>query len=323
MNATNLPVIIRLFNQDTDVLALLRLRQALGGDDTEASLRDQLAWQNQTPEKDRFVAVDIKDDGGVLLAQSFGFHTIPERYMAWVEVHPQYRRKGLGRTLLSHSITRAREVNAEHVLINTNAEDMAAKTFLLQQGLKPKSDAWFLHAAAAVALPEPVWPDGYSVRSFAEIQNIDLIGVTYYKCYGDMWGHGANSKTLAATSQFRDGWQDGWLSAQDPTGEGLFVIFAPDGEAVGLGRGEIGTIEGQKNFAEQPKLHVDGPGIAPGHRQHRLQQPLLLTVMRWLKSRGVGEFSLSSYGDDAATVDIYRDIGFQLDKHLVAFHLDL
>lgn len=40
----------RSFNLDKDVLSLLHLRQKLGGADTEASLRDQLAWQNQTGE---------------------------------------------------------------------------------------------------------------------------------------------------------------------------------------------------------------------------------------------------------------------------------
>lgn len=256
-----------------------------------------------------------------------GFHTIPERYLAWVEIHPDHRRQGLGRRLLAHSIKRARDVGADHVLVNANINDTAASAFLTSQGFWPKSDAWFMHAPANIALPEPEWPFGYHVQSFAQVQDIDLLATTYYKCYGDMWGHGANSKVLAATAKFKEGWQEHWLLPQDPTGESIFLVFGPNGETVGLGRGEIGTIEGQKDFSEHPKLHVDGPGIVAVHRRLGLHRPLLLIVMRWLKAREVvdaqGEFSLSSYGDDVGTVDVYRDTGFQLDTHLVAYHYSL
>lgn len=321
----NKPVLTRSFNLNEDVLSLLRLRQKLGGDDTEASLRAQLDWQNQTPGQDRFVAESV-DNPGELLGQSFGFHTIPERYLAWVEVHPDHRRRRLGRELLAHSIKRARAVGADHMLVNANANDAPASAFLISQGFWPKSDAWFMHAPADIALPDPEWPSGYRVRSFAQVQDVDLVATTYYKCYGDMWGHGANSKALAATSNFKEGWQEFWLSPQDPNGESIFLVFGPNDEAIGLGHGEIGTVEGQKDFAEHPKLHVDGPGIALSHRQRGLQRPLLLTVMRWLRARSAdahSAFSLSSYGDAAATVDVYRDLGFQLDTHLVAYHLDL
>ena len=69
----------REFRMDSDIAPLLYLRQQLGGNDTEESLRAQLAWQNQAPERDRFVAETI-DNPGELLGQIFGFHTIPERY---------------------------------------------------------------------------------------------------------------------------------------------------------------------------------------------------------------------------------------------------
>ena len=68
---------------------------------------------------------------------------------------------------------------------------------------------------------------------------------------------------------------------------------------------------------------MDGPGITAAYDDRGLQKPLTQTVMQWLRAQGQGPLELHSFGDSAATVTLYRDLGFTLTRHLLAYHLDI
>ncbi len=90
----------------------------------------------------------------------FGFHTIPERYMAWVEVRPQDRRKGLdahySRIPSARPRSQCRACFDQHQCRRPGCQNVFVATRTQTQ----KRCVVFA-PAAAVALPEPVWPDGY------------------------------------------------------------------------------------------------------------------------------------------------------------------
>lgn len=308
---------LRTFRTDTDVPALVRLRQQLGQDITEAAQIDELSAPNQVPDQDRWVAVK-RDQPDRFLGHAFGFHPIPERYLAWLEVHPDWRHKGIGRALLTSINERAHQVNAEHILINPESRNEAAHSLLRQYGFQAVSHVWFMNAPATLLVTEPVWPPGYTVRSFADVQDYRVLHEAYFHSCADLCGHGANSKQHAGTKQpTHADWAD-WLPDNDPTGAGIFFAFAPDGRVAGLCRGFLDAPGEQ-----QPTGLVDALGVMPEHRPHQLQRPLTLTVMQWLRARGQGDLKLESFGADEKTMQLYRDIGFTLDTHLIAFQLDI
>jgi GNAT superfamily N-acetyltransferase len=310
---------VRTFRADTDVPALVRLRQQLGQNVTEAAQLDELSAPNQIPDQDRWVAVAL-DQPDQFLGHGFGFHTIPERYLAWLEVQPDWRRKGIGRALLSSINARAHQVGAEHILINPDSRNEAAHALLRQHGFQAVSHVWFMSAPATLSVAEPVWPPGYTVRSFADVQDYQVLQEAYFRSCADLWGNGANSKQHASTKQpTHADWSD-WLPDNDPTGAGIFFAFAPDGRVAGLCRGFLGPSapEGQQSTGL-----VDALGVVPEHRPTQLQRPLALTVIRWLRAQGQGALSLESFGGDEKTMQLYRDIGFAVDTHLLAFQLDL
>jgi ribosomal protein S18 acetylase RimI-like enzyme len=313
---------IRNFDMAADIPALLRLLSTIHGPEvSEDELRAELAWPNQEPEHDRWVAeLDGRPD--VLLGYSVGYHTIPERYLMWGEVHPNWRRRGIGTALLAHSVQRARALGVEHILINAVSEDLGANSFLARAGFARKGDIWYMEAPATIPLAAPIWPPGYTVRTFAGVKSYQVLKDAYYGSCGDLWGHGANSKIRASIKQpIAEEWAQ-WFPDDDQNGEGIFFAFAPDGAVVGLCRGILGT-ETNLREHEQPTGYIDALGIAPAHRVYALQQPLTLTVMHWMRDHGQGSIVLEAYGIDEPTVNLYRDIGFHLDRRLIAYNMNL
>jgi ribosomal protein S18 acetylase RimI-like enzyme len=316
--------LVRNFSLDTDVPALSHLLSELGTSAmSEDALRAELAWPNQEPEHDRWVVERIGAPG-LLLGHSVGFHTVPERYLVWGEVHPGWRRRGLGSALLARSVQRGRELGVEHILINADSDDEGANLFLRHNGFSRKGDAWLMSAPPDIPLAEPIWPPGYSARTFAEVQDYQTLKDAYFGSCGDLWGHGANSRKLASTIQpIAEDWGS-WFPQNDPNGEGIFLAFAPDGAVAGLCRGVLSAkVALPEGGYEQPAGLVDALGVMPAHRARPLQRPLALAVMHWLRAGGQDRILLEAFGIDETSANTYQGIGFTLDQHLIAYHMDL
>lgn len=311
---------VRNFNMATDLVALVTLRNVLASVNdkpiTVEQQRTELNEPNQTPEKDRWVAEEI-DKPGSLIGQGFGYHPVPERYLAWIEVDPQWRRRGVGSLLFVQVLERAKAVGAEHLLIYAHAGDKAGNAFLSHQGFWARSGAWFMSRPAGLAVAMPQWPAGYRLRSYAEVQDLDILWQVCYGTYGEQWGHGENSQTNRAKPPETTiiAWLPGW----EPVGENILLLFDPNNEVAGICRGFVGNAAAGKATTGW----VDGPGVMPKHRHLALQKPLVLAMMHWLQERNQDAFEMSSLGDTDATIEIYREIGFHVDTHLIAYHVDI
>lgn len=103
--------------------------------------------------------------------------------------------------------------------------------------------------------------------------------------------------------------------------EGTFIVFAPDGSLAGLCHGRLER-ENLQTIREPRKI-VDSPGVVPEHRHLRLQRPLTLTTMHWLRQYGEGPIELDTFGDEEVTAEIYYEIGFTLEdkNHSVEYVL--
>ena len=314
-------VTIRNFDINSDLVPLVNLRNRLISEGepptTLEQQREELRAPNQRPETDRWVVTQADDPSGMLLGQAFGYHTVPERYLAWVGVDPEWRRQGLGQQLLTRVVDRAKSLAVEHILIYANENNAASRSFLEANGFWAKSDFWSLTAPAELPVAVPKWPEGYKVNSFAEVQDFAILKQAYTHSYGDLWGHGANS--IAARKWPSERMADNWIQDGDPEGEGIFILYAPNGNIVGLCRGVLGEAQGE----QLPVGVVDSPAITADYYHLGLQKPLALTVMQWLRTRGQGSLELCSYGDSAATVALYQEIGFLLAKHAIAYHMDI
>jgi GNAT superfamily N-acetyltransferase len=302
--------VIRPLEPETDLGRLLRLFNDIEEYNhdpeptTEAHLRQVFAW----PKHHRWVMPNPSDPDQ-LIGYGLVFAQTSERSVLWVAIHPDWRRKGLGRVMLVHVLDRARELNVNCVTISVDEQNAAGHAFLRQHGFWPVGHEWIMHVPADLALQEPQWPAGYSVRSFAEVQAVSGLVEVQNRSRRDMWGHWENTPG-AVTEETVARWLPHW----DPAS--ILLAFAPDGDMVGICRMELAQ-------EDQAPDVLDAPTIVPEHRDKLLQRPLVLAALHWQHSHRPRAVRLESWGDSEQTVEVYCGIGFAVSQHSVAYRYDL
>ncbi len=307
---------IRSLNPDQDIPLLVQLRTEIeaadqsGANTSEAGLRAQFEWPGHDPRQDRWV-IETPDNSGSFIGHGWTFAQSPQRSILEVAVHPQWRRQGLGRKLLEKALTRVREKGAHQIVAGARAKQKAGQAFLAAQQFVPVGHNRFMKAPANTPIETPLWPEGFQVRTFAELGDVAYLVAGSNGCYADMWGHRENTEP-ASIAHFQESmakWPDYYVPA------GIFVLFAPDGEVAGICFNRVG--EGTKDKV------LDSPGIVPAYRHLGLHRPLVQASMHWLNAQTDGMFHLDTWGDFDEAVQIYQELGFTLieDNHMIEYLL--
>ncbi len=299
--------------EDTPRLAaLLAAVAAVDGEDEDASeeaVRETMAWPGHDPRRDRWV-VEEPGRPDRLIAHSLVWRGTQDTHAdIAVAVHPAWRRRGLGRALLERAIERARDLGATAVRTYADEGHPAAAMFLHRHGFAPVAAYTEMRFPAARVPAPPVFPDGYRVRTYGEVQDLPLLARTMTAAYSGLWGHHAVSPEDLTP----------WLPALRP--DGVFLVFDERADAVGICRGELR--ESRAEETGKPMGYVDAPGIVRTRRDDDLYIPLLLTAMRWLRAQGIGTIGLESWGDDEDTLQRYREIGFTDARRAISHRFDL
>lgn len=299
---------IRTYNPDEDLTALHQLLTAVethdqdGEDVSIETLRQQLTWRNYNPRLDSFVAEQATGTEGLVGFASIAGRT-GTRCTAYAAVHPDWRRHGFGTQLLNQALARAKESGSDNFIIYANGHNIAANAFLKERAYQPVGASWILEAPADTSFAKPVFPEGFSIRSYAQFEKPEILADILNRGYSDMWGHGQNETPTTAKSLSEiipSYWQQ----------EHIFLLFAPDGEVAGVCLG----------IPDENEHILEGSGIAPEYRHLELQRPLTLTLAHHLQAIQQKPIHLLSYGDTQATIDIYQQIGFNLTVHFIAYY---
>ena len=299
---------VRPLAPETDLPALVDLLTAIrrGEGITAPAMADELRPALARPEFRRWVATEPESGG--LIGLAVLFHQTPDRCYGDIRVHPAWRRRGVGRMLSDALAAGAAEFGVRYLTIDVAAGNRDALRFLLSQGFRYRGDTWALNLPGAAELPAPVWPAGYGVRSLAEVDDLRLFVALCNATFGDLWGHHENTPGLVTVERMA-----GWLADADPAG--VFLVFGPDGAAVGQCRTFPAAIDAPP---ETPHT-LDQPGVAPDQRAAGLHAPLALTAARWLREHGLRPIRLESWGDSATTIALYEALGFALVEHEVSY----
>jgi mycothiol synthase len=309
----------RLFQKNRDLAGLVHLRWEIeefdhaGNDVNESALIETLNWPGHDPHKDRWV-IEKPGEPGELLGHAWVRAQSPERTVVYVAVHPDWRRRGLGSSLLERSITRATEMGATHVTAAADIKNKGADSFLLRNGFSHAGNNRFMRAPAEVPITDPAWPDGFYIRTYREVQDLSTLVDAFNRCYGDMWGHRENTMGAMNVAYLAERMKK---NPQHYHPDGLLIAFAPDGNIAGVCVAVLGPqTSGQGSTRE---MIVDSPGVVPELRHLGLQHPLTQAAMRWLRSQAPGPMDLESYGDGEEAVAIYQELGFVLQEHYLEY----
>jgi GNAT superfamily N-acetyltransferase len=301
---SQLKLCVRLFNPEFDIPSLVTLRTEIeavdqvGTNTSEAAVQSQMKWLGHDPSKDRWVAVS-PDVPEKFIGHAWIFAQSPQRSILSVSVHPAWRHKGLGSFLFNQALIRAKELGAIQIVASTEANNVVGDAFLKHHGFSAVGHNRFLFAPGEMIYTKPIWPAGYVVRSFTEVNDLSVLVDACNRCYRDMWGHRENTEPL--TEEFYNELMKQYPDLFPP--EGIFLVFGPDKRVVGVCCCRME--DGQKA--------IDSPAIIPELRQLDLLHPLVLAAMHWLNTKSEGDFQLQTWGDSDHAVEIYRELGFTLE----------
>lgn len=314
MNVIDLnQLIVRSFSPDQDIPRLLSLYHAVneadqGGKElNEQSLRSQLELPGSDPRKDRWV-IDSPDEPESLLASALvRVHPGSNIAQANIIVHPGWRHRGLGSMLLSRVIDRASQRDTSAVQIYSNTKHQTASSFLQKHGFIAQGVYTELQLARETRLPPVIWPFGYSMRTYAEVQDVSILTQAMNLSYIPLWGHHEVSEADIAS----------WLPNFNQ--QGLFLVFSEKGRVIGISRAEPSAERSAKNGV--PTGYIDAPGVVPQHRRLDLYRALVLTGIKWLHDQGQAIIEMESWGDKLEVLKMYRELGFKDLSQLVCYQM--
>lgn len=303
----------RPFRADSDLAGLVALHNAVDvAEGREPTLTVAQMERAAASSKLHRWVIDAPDGAGEVAGYGVLFHQTPDRCYGDVRVGLPWRRRGLGRLLVDQLVTKAAELGTRYLAIDVDHANQDALRFLLSQGFRFRGDTWVLVAPVGRELPPPVWPNGYTVRAYAEVNDLPLYVALKNRTFSDLWGHWENTPGLVDEPQVAAN-----LGRFDPRGS--FLVFDPAGAAVGQCR----TLAAAGDDPGDTPHVLDQPGIVPEHRAAGLHAPLALTAAHWLRAQEARPIRLESWGDAAATIAIYEALGFALVEHEVSYVREL
>jgi len=308
-------LVIRPFSPDQDIPRVLSLLTAVEAADhegieiNEQALQAQLNLPGSDPVKDRWV-IDAPGEPPSLMASAL-VRLSPGATLADANiiVHPNWRRYGVGSSLLTKVIERAYQLNASAIQIYANTRHPAALGFLQKHGFDSQGAYTELRLTEDAHLPPVIWPYGYAMRPYSEVQDLSILTQAMNLSYIPLWGHREVSENE----------MDSWLPDFDQ--QGLFLVFSEKGRVIGISRVEPSPARTLKNGV--PTGYIDAPGIVPQHRRLDLYRALVLTGIRWLRDQGQTTIEMESWGDKLEVLKMYRELGFKDKRQLACYQLKL
>ncbi|QBD75836.1 GNAT family N-acetyltransferase [Ktedonosporobacter rubrisoli] len=302
------------FDVVRDFQALLAFRKKVeeadraGEDVSEAALRAELSVPGHNASQDRWV-VRLHDN-----PQLVGYGVIfkapgETRADIYIAVRPEWRRLGIGRDLLVHLLERARQLKVREVGAYVAVQNAGATAFLSKFGFEPVAGYMRMRASAEQSFPPPKVPKGFVIRSYAKVERLEVLTEAFNRSFEGLWGHNQITQESVAAL----------LPKLQP--EGIFLLFARDKSIAGMCRATLD--EHLSRLSGQPTGLIDAPGVVPEYREAGLHQPLLLKAISWLLTQKPVNIALESWGDSAATLQRYRDLGFSVENEEIAYRRKL
>jgi mycothiol synthase len=298
---------IRHYNPESDLPALSRMLTEIesidrdGEETSEEFLRSMLEWQNFDPDQNVWIAeLDGRFVGyGQILPKT------DQHCSMYVAVHPSQRRKGLGGKLLALIVSRARETESKHSLVYVNGKNTASVAFMKCHGFEAAGTSGVM-AAPVGNQPQAEIPAGYSVRRYLELGDPQIIIQALNNCYKDMVGHHQNVTSADRYIEYYGS-------------EGIHLLFDPADKLIGICAGNPAGKIDEHGTSDL----LDAPGLTKENRDKGFQRFLTLTVMNWLREKGIRPITLEYWGDDENAIAIYRSLGFEMTNQQITYHKEL
>ncbi len=218
---------------------------------------------------------------------------------AHVVVAPDARGQGIGREIVGRVLDRCGSGGR----LWAHGDLPAARRVAERLRLARVRELLEMRLPGGVALGEPTYPEGVSVRTFETGRDEDSWVAVNAAAFAS---HPEQGRMTVADLRQRMG-QD-WF---DPAG---FFLAERAGELVGFHWTKLEHADDGRLVGEVYVL-----GVAPGAQGGGLGRALTLTGLRHLRERGAAEIALFVESDNQAALSTYRRIGFIVSRTDVVY----
>lgn len=280
-----------------------------GEDTSEEYLRNALTWPNYRPDQDVWVA----ELDGELVGYAAALEQPSRRCTIYAVVHPAHRRKGVGSQLIDFTLKRAREIGSQHILVYANEHNEAANLFLKRHRFQQVGSSGIMGAPAMLEVPPYEFPTGFTLKRYSELNEPRILLEALNICYLGMWGHQHNDKR--SEEELRSPRFLKYYDADD-----ILLLFDEKDSVVG-----ICSLKSEARRDEEGNAAdlLDAPGLIQEHREQGYQRGLVLAGIQHLSRKGTRPITLEFWGDNENALNLYRELGFEMAHHYLAYHKEL
>jgi mycothiol synthase len=316
-------LVFRAFRGATDISAVTELMNSVEVADgsfeilSDAALSNYLAnLADFEPTRDLLLA----EVDGRLVAVAQRLRVVRDdavtyELLGWV--HPDWRRRGLGRAMLGYGEARQRERAAADAasgearpgFLSAWSQDSTVGTVALlgSEGYQPVR--WFFEMGRPLdaPIPEVALPVGLELRPIDDEAQARVVLAADNEAFRDHWG--ARDSTEADVRRILGDpdtdlslWQVGW-AGDEVVGSVIAQIYPADNEASGVRRGWLDRVSVRRPWRRQ------GIGRA-----------LIAASLAELRGRGMEVASLGVDADNpTGALGLYEGLGFRQDKRSTAY----
>jgi mycothiol synthase len=242
-----------------------------------------------------------RDSVGIFRAgELVGWGFLPNERGAWVDVHPEARRTGIGTWLRRWTECRAKERGAQRVgqTINDRAAD--SLELLVAAGYTPRRTSWILSMEHSERPANPAPPEGIRLRAYRPGDEDEALAV--FEAAFAEWPDRFPS-TLAT-------WRAMTIEREGFASEDL--VLALDGD----------QIVGGAFLIDSNEIWVDKLAVRRDHRDRGIARALLQVAFQRGFDRGYPATALSTDSNTGA-LTLYEKVGMHVRESYTHLALDL
>jgi mycothiol synthase len=245
-------------------------------------------WSRRELDRDTLV---LRDAASRLVAHGMLWSEGDEILELDAFVHPDYTGHGLGSFLIDWAEEEARGRGCSLLRTNALAADPAARTLIEDRGFALVRHFYRMLADLDASPPAPVWPEGFSVSTFAPGEE-ELLRAVTEEAFAEHWGHVDRDADDWRRTVFEQDWWDPSLVYLVRAGD---EVVAAEINALRFGVGWVGTI-----------------GVRKPWRGHGIGRALLLAAFGEFYRRGEHRIGLGvDAGNETGATHLYESLGMR------------
>lgn len=279
-----------------------------------------LEWTNEKFNLDESTRLVLTPNGQIVgYVELYDTHEVPVRPFTWARVHPDYLGQGIGGWMLHWAEDRARRVfqrvpdDARVVLMSdTDVKNTAAAQLFSDSGMTTERRAWKMLIEMDSPPADPVLPDGITITTHAELDDLEAYYRALRDSFQDHRGH-VDQSFEAAFANFKHFWLN------DPDTDFSTWFAAVEGDQIaGI------ALCSPKSHGTPGGAHVAALGVVRDYRRRGLGMALLQHTFKAFWERGTHKVDL---GVDATSLTgatrIYERAGMHVDRAFDVYEKEL